>query len=167
MRVIALLAAAALSPPTALGNCETGAAAAVARQFWEGHSHFFRTDDPELRTLTTARFYSALQHEWACLAKRSACLGYRPWPNPDDKHFADYPTFDIPVSRPDLSSVTGPEHVLVTMTFAMMDVDGKVGPDQFVVLTLMHGPGSQCWLVDDVVTPERGSLRLRLRGPDS
>lgn len=167
MRVIALLAAAASIPAAALGNCGTDVAATVARQFWEGHSHFYVRDDPELRALTTPRFYSAIQQEWTCVAKNPACLGYRPWPHPDDKRLAMYPTFRIPLSRPDLGSVTRAEHVLVTMTYAMIDPDGGSAPERFAVLTLMQGPNDRCWLVDDVVTPEHGSLRVRFRGPDS
>jgi hypothetical protein len=167
LRVIALLAAAALIPAVALAHCGTDMAATAARQFWEGHSHFYMKDDPELRALTTPRFYSAIQQEWACMAKNPACLGYRPWPYPDDKRLAMYPSFYIPLSRPDLGSVTKPEHVLVTMTYAMVDPDGGSGPEQFAVLTMMQGPNDRCWLVDDVVTPEHGSLRVRFRGPES
>jgi len=101
------------------------------------------------------------------MAKNPACLGYRPWPYPDDKRLAMYPTFYIPLSRPDLGSVTKPEHVLVTMTYVMIDPDGGSGPEQFAVLTMMQGPNDRCWLVDDVVTPEHGSLRVRFRGPES
>ena len=53
------------------------------------------------------------------------------------------------------------------MTYAMIGPDGRSGPDLFVVLTLMQGPTGQCWLVDDVVTSEHGSFRVRFRGPDS
>ena len=142
------------------------AAAGVARQFWEGHSHFYLKDDPELRAVTTARFYAALQHVWSCVAKNPACLGYRPWPHSDDKRFAVSPTFDVPLSRPDLSSIKKPQHVLVTMTYAMLESDGTSGPDQFAVLTLMEAPNERCWLVDDVVTPQHGSLRVRFRDPE-
>jgi hypothetical protein len=167
VRVSVLLVAAALIPASAPANCEADPAAA-ARQFWEGHSRFFAKEDPELSAVTTPRFYSALQHEWKCLAKHSAsCPGYRPWPHPDDKRFGAYPTFYIPVSRPDLWSITKPEHVLVTMAYALIDADGRSGPDQFVVVTLVRAPDERCWLVDDVVTPDHGSLRVRFRGPDS
>ena len=125
VRVSALLAAAALIPAAAApANCEPDPAAA-ARQFWEGHSRFYVKADPTLTALTTPRFYSALQREWACIAKNPGCLGYRPWPHPDEKRFGAYPTFYIPVSRPDLSSVIRPEHVLVTMTYALNDADGR------------------------------------------
>ena len=167
VRVIALFAVAASVSPAAVPGCSVDDAADVARQFWEGHSRFYVKEDPGLRAVTTARFYEAIRHEWACVAKNPACLGYRPWPHPDDKRFATYPTFYVPVSRPDLSSVTKPEHVLVTMAYAMTDPDGGSGPDQFVVLTLVEASKDRCWLVDDVVTPEHGSLRMRFRGPDS
>jgi hypothetical protein len=36
-----------------------------------------------------------------------------------------------------------------------------------VVVTLMRAPDNRCWLVDDVVTPDHGSLRVRFREPDS
>jgi hypothetical protein len=166
MRVVALLAC-TLIPAAALGNCGPDAAPDVARQFWQGHSRFYIKDDNELQSLTTPRFYSALQREWACVAKNPGCLGYRPWPHPDDKRLGASPTFRVPVSRPDLGSVTRPEHVLVTMTYSLTDPDGSSGADQFVVLTLMQGPNDRCWLVDDVVTPEHGSLRVQFRAPDS
>jgi len=167
VRVSSLLAAAALIPAAAApANCETDPAAA-ARLFWEAHPRFYVKEDPGLTAVTTPRFYSALQREWACIAKNPGCLGYRPWPHPDEKRFGAYPTFYIPVSRPDLWSVTRPEHVLVTMTYALNDADGRSGPDQFVVLTLMRAPDGRCWLVDDVVTSDHGSLRVRFREPDS
>ena len=167
MRVLVLLAAPALIPASAPANCGYDEATAVARQFWQEHSRFYAKDDGDLRSLATPRFYSALQREWTCVAKNPGCLGYRPWPHPDDKRLSAPPTFHIPVSRPDLSSVTRPEHVLVTMTYSLVAADGTPGPDQFVVLTLMQGTSDRCWLMDDVVTPEHGSLRLQFRDSDS
>jgi hypothetical protein len=165
VRVLALLAFATLLPVASPANCATDAAA-VARQFWEHHSHFYQKDDPDLRAATTPRFYEAMQREWACLAKNLTCLDYEPWPHPGDKRLGVHPTFYIPVSRPDLWSVTRPEHVLVSMTYAMTGPDGRPGPDQFVVLTLTQVADDRCWLVDDVVTPEHGSLRGRFRRPE-
>ena len=166
-RIGPLLAAAALIPAAALAECRPDEASGVARQFWEAHSRFYLQDDPQLRAATTPRFYSSIEHVWACVAKNPACLGYRPWPHPGDKRLGAYPNFHVPLTRPDLGSITKPEHVLVTMTYSVTGSDGASGPDQFVVLTLMQVSNDRCWLVDDVVTPEHGSLRVRFRSPDS
>lgn len=166
VRILAILMSASLIPVASLGNCESDAAA-VARQFWEQHSRFYERDDPDLRAATTPRFYEAIQREWACAAKNPTCLGYEPWPHPGDKRLRVHPVFYVPVSRPDLWSVTRPEHVLVSMSYSMTDPDGGSGPDEYVVLTLTQGANDRCWLVDDVVTPEHGSLRGRFSRPAS
>lgn len=166
VRIFALFVSASLIPAASLANCGNDAAA-VARQFWEQHSRFYEKDDPDLQAATTPRFYAAIQREWACAAKNRACLGYVPWPHPGDKRLRFPPTFYVPVSRPDLWSVTRPVHVLVSMTYTMTGPDGGIGPDEYVVVTLTQGANDRCWLVDDVVTPEHGSLRGRFSRPDS
>jgi hypothetical protein len=158
MRVIALLAAAALLPGASVADCGTDAAA-VARQFWEDHSRLFERGDPTLHAETTSRFYASLERLWACTAKNPTCLGYEPWPNPADKRIAVRPTFNLSYTRPD--------HVLVSMKYALAGPDGRLGPDEVVVLTMTQDANARCWLVDDLVTHRDRSLRVRLHRPDS
>lgn len=158
VRVFALLMSAQLFPAVALADCRSDAAAA-AQQFWSGHSHFYEKADPALNDVTTARFYAALQREWACIAKTPPCLAYEPWPHPGDDSLAGHPTFYVSLEQPD--------HVLVSMNYAFRGSFGRPGPQQFVIMTLTQGLSGQCWLVDDLLTEKLGSFRERFPRPGS
>jgi len=158
VRGLALLTFAALFPAASVADCET-AAPAAARQFWEGHSHFYERADSTLRDVTTPRFYAALKREWDCIAKNASCVAYQPWPHPGDTNIAGHPTFYVSLERPD--------HVLVSMNYAFRGSFGRPGSQQFVIITLMQGLNGQCWLVDDLVTQQQGSFRDRFQRPDS
>lgn len=158
MRVVALLASATLVPAASLADCATDAPAA-ARQFWESHSHFYERPDPTLREVTTPRFYAALEREWACFAKSAACVAYEPWPHPGDTSIAGHPTFYVSLDQPD--------HVLVSMNYALRGPYGRAGLQQFVIMTLTQGPHGRCWLLDDLVTAQQGSFREQFHRSDS
>jgi hypothetical protein len=158
VRLVGLLTAATLLPAASLADCAAEAPAA-ARQFWEGHSHFYERTDPTLRDVTTPRFYAALEREWACIGKNTACVAYVPWPHPGDMSIAGHPTFYVSLDRAD--------HVLVSMNYAFRGSYGKAGPQQFVIMTLIQEPDSRCWLLDDLVTARQGSFRERFHRPDS
>ena len=158
MRVVPLLTFAALLPAASLADCETDAPAA-ARQFWQSHSHFYQRPDSSLRDLTTPRFYAALEREWACIAKNPPCAAYEPWPHPGDTSLAGHPTFYVSLDQPD--------HVLVSMNYAVHGAYGRAGPQQFVIMTLTQGPKGRCWLLDDLVTAQQGSFREQFQRPDS
>jgi hypothetical protein len=146
-----------LFPATSLADCAAEPAAA-ARQFWEGHSHFYERTDPTLREVTTPRFYAALEREWACIAKKAGCVAYEPWPHPGDTKIAGHPTFYVSLDRAD--------HVLVSMNYAFRGPYGGAGRQQFVIMTLTPGLDSRCWLLDDLVTEQQGSFRERFQRPD-
>jgi hypothetical protein len=158
MRVVVWLTVASLLPGFCLADCGTNAAAA-AQRFWEAHSRFFERDDPSLSDAITRRFYAALKRGWACVAKNPTCLEYAPWPNPADVRTTVRPAFYVSVKHPD--------HVLVSMKYALPTSDGRPGSEEVVILTLTQLPNRKCWLVDDVVTPEHGSIRGRFHRPDS
>jgi hypothetical protein len=158
MRVVALLTAAALLPAAVLADCASEAPAA-ARQFWQDHSHFYEKTDPTLREVTTARFYAAVEREWACVAARASCVLSNPWPHPGDTSIASHPTFYVSFEQPD--------HVLVTMNFAMRGPFGGAGPQQFAIMTLRPGSNGRCWLLDDLVTAQQGSFREQFSRPQT
>ena len=156
-RIVALLTAATLFPVASRADCATEAPAA-ARQFWEGHSHFYERTDPTLREVITPRFYAALEREWSCI-KTAGCAAYEPWPHPGDAGIAGHPTFYISLDQPD--------HVLVSMNYALRATYGRGGPQQFVIMTLTQRPDGRCWLLDDLVTSQQGSFRERFHPPGS
>jgi hypothetical protein len=156
--VVALLTCAALLPAVSLADCATEAPAA-ARQFWESHSRFYERADPTLRDVTTPRFYAALEREWACIGKNPACIAYDPWPQPGDTTVAGHPTFYVSLDQPD--------HVLVSMNYALRGPYGMAGSQQFVIMTLMPAPQGRCWLLDDLVTAQQGSFREQFHRPGS
>jgi hypothetical protein len=158
MRIVVLLMCAVLLPATCLADCASEAPAA-ARQFWQGHSHFYEKADATLREVTTPRFYAALEREWACVGKKAGCVAYVPWPHPGDLSIAGHPTFYVSLDRSD--------HVLVSMNYALRGDLGGAGPQQFVILTMTPAANSRCWLLDDVVTAEQGSFRERFQRPPS
>lgn len=158
VRVVALLTFATLLPAYSLADCASEAPAA-ARRFWESHSHFYERTDAALRDLTTPRFYAALEREWACITKNTSCIAYKPWPHPGDTDIAGHPTFYVSLEQPD--------HVLVSMNYALRGSYGRAGPQQFVIMTLTQGPNGRCWLIDDLVTEQQGSFRERFHGPGS
>lgn len=158
MRVAALLVSATLLPAASVADCGTDPPAA-AREFWEKHSHFNERADPTLREVTTPRFYAALEREWDCAAKNASCAPYDPWPHPDDTNIAGHPTFYVSLDRPD--------HVLVSMNYALRSLFGRPGPQQFVIMTLIQGPKGRCWLLDDLVTAQQGSFREQFQRPGS
>jgi hypothetical protein len=141
-----------------MADCAAEATAA-ARQFWESHSHFYERTDSSLRDVTTPRFYAALKREWACAGQSAGCVAYDPWPHPGDTNIAGHPTFYVSLDRP--------EHVLVSMNYALRGPYGRAGSQQFVIMTLIPGLDSRCWLLDDLVTEQLGSFRERFPGPDS
>ena len=158
MRVLVLLTLGALPPASALADCATEAPAA-ARQFWQGHSHFYERADPTLRDVTTPRFYSALEREWGCVGRKAGCVAYVPWPHPGDISIAGHPTFYVSLDRSD--------HVLVSMNYTLRGSLGEAGPQQFVILTLTQAPSGRCWLLDDLVTAQQGSFREQFSRPPS
>ena len=158
MRVVAFLMSASLLPMICLADCASEAPAA-ARQFWESHSHFYEGTDPTLREVTTPRFYAAMEREWACIARNAGCVPYRPWPHPGDMSIAGHPTFYVSLDQPD--------HVLVSMNYALRGPYGRAGPQQFVIMTLTQRPDGRCWLLDDLVTARQGSFREQFPRPDS
>ena len=158
VRAVAFLTSALLLPAVSMAECATEAPAA-GRQFWESRSHFYEKADPSLRDITTPRFFAALKREWACAAKGASCVAYAPWPHPGDASIAGHPTFYVSLERPD--------HVLVSMNYALRGDYGRAGRPQFVIMTLTQRPDNRCWLLDDLVTEQLGSLRERFPGPDS
>jgi len=156
--VVTLLTFATLLPAISLADCASEAPAA-ARQFWESHSHFYERTDPSLRDVTTPRFYAALEREWACITKNTSCVPYQPWPHPGDTNIAGHPTFYVSLEQPD--------HVLVSMNYAIHASYGRPGPRQFVIMTLTPGVSGRCWLLDDLVTEKQGSFRELFHRPDS
>jgi hypothetical protein len=152
-RIAALLTSATLFAVASFADCATEAPAA-ARQFWEGHSHFYEQTDPTLREVTTPRFYAALEREWSCI-KTAGCTAYEPWPHPGDVRIAGHPTFYVSLDQPD--------HVLVSMNYAFRGTYGRGGPQQFVIMTLTQRPDGRCWLLDDLVTSQHGSFRERFQ----
>jgi hypothetical protein len=158
VRVLALLTTAALLPTASLADCASEAPAA-ARQFWQGHSHFYEKADLTLREVTTPRFYAALEREWACVAASAGCVVFKPWPHPGEATIAGHPTFYVSFDQPD--------HVLVSMNYALHGPYGETGPQQFVIMTLRPGPNGRCWLLDDLVTAQQGSFREQFSRPHS
>jgi len=158
VRVVAFLMSASLLPMICLADCASEAPAA-ARQFWESHSHFYEATDPTLREVTTPRFYAAIEREWACIARNAGCVSYKPWPHPGDVSIAGHPTFYVSLDQPD--------HVLVSMNYALRGPYGRAGPQQFVIMTLTQRPDGRCWLLDDLVTARQGSFREQFPRPDS
>jgi hypothetical protein len=156
--IVAWLMSATLLPAASLADCAPEAPAA-ARHFWESHSHFYERTDPTLREATTPRFYAALEREWSCVAKTAGCVAYEPWPHPGDINIAGHPTFYVSLEQPD--------HVLVSMNYALRGAYGRGGPQQFVIMTLTPGPNGRCWLLDDLVTSPQGSFRERFQRPHS
>ena len=156
MRIALLLTCGTLLPASSLADCGSEPALA-ARQFWESHSHFYQKSDPTLHDATTARFYAALEREWACVAKNAGCDVFEPWPHPGDTNIAGRPTFYVSLEQPD--------HVLVSMNYALLGHYGMASPQQFVIVTLTQGAGGRCWLVDDLVTAHQGSFRERFSRP--
>jgi hypothetical protein len=141
-----------------VADCGTDPPAA-ARDFWEKHSHFNERADPTLREVTTPGFYAALEREWDCIAKKASCAPYDPWPHRDDPSIAGHPTFYVSLDRPD--------HVLVSMNYALRGLYGRAGPQQFVIMTLIPAPNGRCWLLDDLVTAQQGSFREQFQRPGS
>lgn len=152
--IVAWLMCATLVPAASLADCAPEAPAA-ARHFWESHSHFFERTDSTLRDATTPRFYAALEHEWSCVANTAGCVAYAPWPHPGDVNIAGHPTFYVSLEQPD--------HVLVSMNYALRGAYGRAGPQQFVIMTLTPGANGRCWLLDDLVTSQQGSFRERFQ----
>jgi hypothetical protein len=158
LRVVAFLASAALLPVVCLADCASEAPAA-AREFWESHSHFYERTEPTLRDATTPRFYAAIEREWTCVAKYAGCVAYKPWPHPGETSIVGHPTFYVSLDRPD--------HVLVSMNYALRGLYDRAGPQQFVIMTLTPSPKGRCWLVDDMVTAQQGSFREQFSRPGS
>lgn len=127
-----------------------------ARTFQQAHAGFHTESDRHDPSLFTPEFDAALRREWAYAQGEVGHLDYDPWLGAQDGEIGDKPVFEAESETRDTA--------IVAMRYAFQLEPGGARTPQAVHLALKR-EASQCWRLDDFITPRGDSLRRLYAAP--
>lgn len=143
-----------LSP---LSHCTDQAAIKYARQFYREHYYFF--SEPAMRIveqLYTAEFHQVITHHAECIGDNGSCnLHFDPWLDAQDGYVDG--EIGYSVQKIDADTLT------VNLSYQFRIHPTLPARPQMVSLLLKRAETGVCWKLDDMVLPDRRSLKAMMK----
>jgi len=148
-RTLALILAALAATPVAYAACASDDPVVLAKSFYSKHVNFSSENPAKIKTLITPRFFAALDKEFKCAQGQICSIEADPWTGAQDGD----------VGKPIEFAATSNSGVAANVSMTYPFVLGKAHREQKQVSLLFQRQSpTDCWLLDDLLTPGGGSL---------
>lgn len=134
---------------TSYAACASDDPVAVAKSFYTKHPEFASENPVKIKTVITARFFSALDREYKCSQGEVCAIEADPWTDAQDGKIGKPVEFET-VSNSDLETV-------VAMTFPFI-LDKSHHEQMRAKIVLQRKTTTECWLIGDIADPHGDSL---------